>query len=92
MNTVFTMAGTIVALNGILPDDVAVGFFLSFILIGFVGIVVSNNFGWMYFTPIKYSEQIIGYTAFVCGFGLFFDVPPDPLVTGYIGGIRRDND
>ena len=89
MNTVFTMGGAIVALNGSFPDDVAVGFFLSFILIGFVGIVVSNNFGWTYFTPIKYSEQIIGYTAFVCGFGLFFDFPPDPLVSGLVGGIGR---
>lgn len=80
MNTVFTMGGAIVALNGILPDDIAVGVFLSFILIGFVGIVVSNNFAWTYFTPIKYAEQIIGYTAFVCGFGIFINVPVPPLL------------
>ena len=82
MNTVFTMAGAIFAWNGILPDDATYGLFLSFILVGFVGIVVSNNFRWTYFTPIKYSEQIIGYTAFVYGLGLFFDVPPDPLFSG----------
>ena len=67
INVILSLGGSVIVGKGLFPDDYAIGLFLRFMMIGFVGIIISNNAGLTYFLPVKYSEQIIGFTAFACG-------------------------